>query len=77
MSDEVSWDSKILNKGKFMSRQIGGDIIVSVEHPDRRIDPYLAGVIDNNIIVYTGLHPTLSSAKRKCLEVANIRIKRR
>ncbi|SER27848.1 hypothetical protein SAMN05216548_11474 [Faunimonas pinastri] len=47
------------------------NVTLAVNHVDRTIDPYLASVIRNGIIIYTGLHPTLSSARRACEAKAN------
>ena len=62
---EVSWKSPTLNKGQGMRRE-DGDIVLMVDHADRTIDPYLAGVIHKGVIVYTGLHASLSDARSTC-----------
>ncbi|MBA8881634.1 hypothetical protein [Phyllobacterium myrsinacearum] len=66
---EVSWKSPTLNKGKSMFRQ-SGDITMTVDHVDRVIDPYLAGVMHKGRIVYSGLHASLSEARAECEQKA-------
>lgn len=44
----------------------GTGYMLSVAHVDRRTDPYLAGVVVRGVFIYTGLHPTLSDARRTC-----------
>lgn len=64
---EVSWKATHLNKGQSMSLELNG-CQLSVAHVDRTLDPFLAGVIRNGIIIYSGLHPTLSDARQTCIE---------
>lgn len=68
---EVDWRSSTLNKGCYMSHDVEeGNLTVS--RLDRTIDPYLAGVVMNGVIVYTGLHATLADARKTCVEKANL-----
>lgn len=65
---EVAWNSPTLNKGKWMGRN-EDDFLLTVKHADRTVDPYLAGVSKAGKIIYTGLHQSLSSARRACEDV--------
>ena len=65
VKDEVSWKSPTLNKGKFMMRDSSG-VTLTVEHVDRTIDPYLAGVWNHGKLVYSGLHASLADARSTC-----------
>jgi hypothetical protein len=62
---EVSWKSETLKKGRYMIDQ-RGDITLQIDHPGRIIDPYMVGVFYQGRLVYSGLHPTLSDARREC-----------
>ena len=59
------WNTPTLNKGETILETIG-DCHLSIDHVDRTLDPYLAGVIWHDVIVYTGLHATLADARQKC-----------
>lgn len=65
MSESVTWKSPSLNKFKGMRRE-AGNIVMTVDHVDRTIDPYLVGVIHNGVVVYSGLHATLADARSTC-----------
>lgn len=62
---DTPWKANRLLKGHDMEDR-RGKWRLCVGHWDRTIDPYMALVIFNGVIVYTGLHPTLSSARQKC-----------
>lgn len=66
---EVSWKSPVLNKGDFMIHE-SGPFLLRVERVDRVIDPYLAAVLKNWVIEYSGLHSSLSDARKTCEEKA-------
>jgi hypothetical protein len=67
---KLKWNTPTLSKGQSITERCG-DCTMSIEHVDRTIDPYLAGVVLDDIIIYTGLHPTLSSARQKCQEMVD------
>ena len=66
---EKPWSSNSVKKGDHIALEPSVGVQLSVEHMDRTIDPYLAWVIILNKVSYTGLHPTLADARRKCLEI--------
>lgn len=66
----MKWNTHTLNKGQSITER-SGDCTMSVDHVDRTIDPYLAGVVLDDTIIYTGLHATLSDARRKCQQMAD------
>lgn len=61
----MTWKSPRLSKHQMISTSMH-NCFLSIEHVDRTIDPYLAQVIRNNVIVYTGLHATLADARQTC-----------
>ena len=65
MDDEKSWNTPWLNKGEAIRTTIRS-YTLTISHVDRTIDPYLAGVIKNGVIVASGLCPTLPDARRFC-----------
>jgi hypothetical protein len=70
MKNQVSWKSPTLNKGQFMFKEVDG-YVLQVEHVDRTIAPYLAMAISpGSVIIYSGLHPTLASARERCEQAA-------
>ena len=71
MAEEVTWSANRMSKGQFMTKETTHGSM-TIEKVDRVIDPYLASVIVDGIVSYTGLHPTLSDARRTCEENANI-----
>ena len=64
------WSVHTLNIGETMQGETLA-CIMTIEHVDRTIDPYLAGVQRDGKIVYTGLHSSVSSARLKCERVAD------
>ena len=67
--EPISWKSPTLNKGAFMVSE-RGEFTLTISHVDRTTDPYLAGVLKGTVIVYSGLHSTLSDARKTCEEKA-------
>jgi hypothetical protein len=67
----INWKAANLNKGQSMSHE-DGDVVLTVKHVDRVVDPYLAGVIVGGRVVYSGLHATLSGARLTCAYKAAI-----
>jgi hypothetical protein len=65
----MDWKTPRLNKGQFIAC-LQGNTAMSVQHVDRTIDPYLAGVIVDGRIVYSGLHATLADARSTCTRKA-------
>jgi len=66
-----SWSVHALNKGETMGREWRG-CAMTIEHVDRTIDPYLAGVIKDGKIIYSGLHSSVSSARLKCERIVDV-----
>ena len=64
----VDWKSPTLNKGQGMGFG-NGDAWMSVDHVDRTVDPYLAGVQHRGRYVYSGLHATLADARNACKDI--------
>jgi hypothetical protein len=62
---EISWKSASMNKGQKAFTYLNG-VYARIEHIDRKIDPYLAVVIKNKTVIYTGLHATLADARQTC-----------
>lgn len=62
---EIDWKSPTLNLGQSMILD-DGETFMTIDHINRKIDPYLAGVVHKNIIVYSGLHKTLGDARATC-----------
>lgn len=68
---EQDWKATRLKKGDYMFLEASVEfptLSMSVLHMDRTIDPYLASVVQNGIVIYTGLHVTLADARNKCKE---------
>jgi hypothetical protein len=63
----VDWKSPTLKKGQGMTLN-NGVAIMSVDHVDRTIDPYLAGVMQRDRYVFSGLYSTLAEARKACVE---------
>ena len=61
----MNWRTPRLSKGQSITETIV-DCTMTIDHIDRTVDPYLAGVIYDDIIIYTGLHATLADARRTC-----------
>lgn len=64
------WTTPTLKKGETVSREING-CVCTIEHVDRRGDPYLAGCWVGHRLVYTGLHQTLADARKTVADRAN------
>ena len=64
MTDKL-WNTATLNIGESISKVFEGGSM-AVDHLDRTIDPYAATVVVGSKIIYTGLHGSLSDARKTC-----------
>jgi hypothetical protein len=59
------WNASHINIGEAVHQYLYG-FDISVEHLDRRLDPFGATVIRDGVVLFTGLFPTLSAARQWC-----------